>query len=94
MGLQLVDMRRPMRPLSILEYWLDNVMAAVPALAVCGHVDGMVKGYQVLKTEPLEPSEPPLSLFDEPPLTMCVSLINRRAGAQDGGPAALAGRVV
>jgi len=38
-------MARPIRPLSILDFWLDNVMAAIPALAVCGHVDGMVKGY-------------------------------------------------
>ena len=47
MALQLVDLQRPIRPLSILEYWLDNVMNAIPALAVCSHVDGMVKGYQV-----------------------------------------------
>ena len=53
MSLQLCDMRRPIRPLSILEFWLDNVMAAIPALAVCGHIDGTVKGYQVLKTEDL-----------------------------------------
>ena len=53
MSLQLCDMRRPIRPLSILEFWLDNVMAAIPALAVCGHVDGLVKGYQVLKTDDL-----------------------------------------
>ena len=47
MALQLVDLQRPIRPLSILEFWLDNVMAAIPALAVCGHEAGMVKGYQV-----------------------------------------------
>ena len=28
-------------------------MAAIPALAVCGHVDGMVRGYQVLHTDDL-----------------------------------------
>ena len=38
MSLQLCDMRRPIRPLSILEFWLDNVMSAIPALAVCGRV--------------------------------------------------------
>ena len=28
-------------------------MAAIPALAVCGHENGMVKGYQVLRTDEL-----------------------------------------
>ena len=32
MALQLVDLRRPIRPLSILEFWLDNVMAAISLL--------------------------------------------------------------
>ena len=56
MSLQLMsldDMKKPIRPLTILEYWLDNVMAAIPALAVCGHVDGRVKGYHVFKTDDL-----------------------------------------
>ena len=44
---------RPLRPLTILDFWLDNLMANIPALCVCGHVDGAVKGYQVLKTEDL-----------------------------------------
>ena len=63
MALQLVDLSRPIRPLSILDFWLDNVMNAIPALAVCGHVDGMVKGYQVFRTDEL-PHWPGAS-FDE-----------------------------
>ena len=33
MALQLIDLARPIRPLSILEYWLDNVMNAIPVIA-------------------------------------------------------------
>ena len=53
MSLQLCDVSRPLHPLSILNFWLDNVMAAIPATAVCGHVNGVVKGYHILKTEEL-----------------------------------------
>ena len=52
-SLRLCDMARPVTPLAILDFWLDNMLANIPALAVCGHVNGRVKGYQVLQTDDL-----------------------------------------
>lgn len=34
-----------------LEAWLDNVMASVPELAICYHRNGVVQGYELLKTD-------------------------------------------
>lgn len=34
-----------------LEAWLDNVMASVPELAICYHQNGVVQGYELLKTD-------------------------------------------
>lgn len=34
-----------------LEAWLDNVMASVPELAICYHHNGVVQGYELLKTD-------------------------------------------
>ncbi|KAL2231898.1 UNVERIFIED_CONTAM: Erythroid differentiation-related factor 1 [Sesamum indicum] len=38
-------------PLTWLEAWLDNFMASVPELAICYHQDGVVQGYELLKTD-------------------------------------------
>lgn len=40
-----------MTTLACLSTWLDNVVASVPELAVCHHKDGVVRGYDTLKTE-------------------------------------------
>ena len=34
-----------------LEAWLDNMMASVPGLAICFHLNGVVQGYELLKTD-------------------------------------------
>ena len=34
-----------------LDAWLDNVMASVPELAICYHHNGVVQGYELLKTD-------------------------------------------
>ncbi|EOA36808.1 hypothetical protein CARUB_v100083370mg, partial [Capsella rubella] len=34
--------------LSWLKAWLDNVMASVPELAICNHLNGVVQGYELL----------------------------------------------
>lgn len=38
-------------PLMWLDAWLDNVMASIPELAVCYHRNGVVQGYELLKTD-------------------------------------------
>lgn len=42
-----------MSPLMWLDAWLDNMMANVPELAVCYHKQGVVQGYELLKTDDL-----------------------------------------
>ncbi|TKY53470.1 Erythroid differentiation-related factor 1 [Spatholobus suberectus] len=50
-SLHLWDVTRQVTPLTWLEAWLDNVMASVPELAICYHHNGVVQGYELLKTD-------------------------------------------
>ncbi|KAL5558461.1 hypothetical protein UlMin_034672 [Ulmus minor] len=50
-SLHLWDVTREITPLTWLEAWLDNVMASVPELAICYHKNGVVQGYELLKTD-------------------------------------------
>ncbi|XP_039024513.1 uncharacterized protein LOC120157476 isoform X2 [Hibiscus syriacus] len=50
-SLHLWDVTRQVTPLTWLEAWLDNVMASVPELAICYHQNGVVRGYELLKTD-------------------------------------------
>ncbi|KAL3863890.1 hypothetical protein ACJMK2_005617 [Sinanodonta woodiana] len=50
-SLRLRDMRTPINVLTGLDYWLDNLMCNVPELAMCFHLNGFVKKYDVIKTE-------------------------------------------
>ncbi|CAI8602034.1 unnamed protein product [Vicia faba] len=50
-SLHLWDVKRQVTPLTWLEAWLDNVMASVPELAICYHHNGVVQGYELLKTD-------------------------------------------
>ncbi|GAB2271934.1 hypothetical protein Dimus_006762 [Dionaea muscipula] len=50
-SLHLWDVSRPVTPLTWLDAWLDNVMASVPELAICYHQNGVVQGYELLKTD-------------------------------------------
>ncbi|KAK3590013.1 hypothetical protein CHS0354_041036 [Potamilus streckersoni] len=50
-SLRLRDMRTPINVLTGLDYWLDNLMCNVPELAMCFHLNGFVKKYEVIKTE-------------------------------------------
>ncbi|CAJ2673431.1 unnamed protein product [Trifolium pratense] len=50
-SLHLWDVTRQVTPLNWLEAWLDNVMASVPELAICYHHNGVVQGYELLKTD-------------------------------------------
>lgn len=49
-SLHLWDVARQVTPLTWLEAWLDNVMANAPELAICYHQNGVVQGYELLKT--------------------------------------------
>ncbi|MCL7039795.1 hypothetical protein MKW94_025901 [Papaver nudicaule] len=50
-SLHLWDVARQVTPLTWLEAWLDNIMASVPELAICYHQNGVVQGYELLKTD-------------------------------------------
>ncbi|KAK9270762.1 hypothetical protein L1049_026345 [Liquidambar formosana] len=50
-SLHLWDVTRQVTALTWLEAWLDNVMASVPELAICYHENGVVQGYELLKTD-------------------------------------------
>lgn len=50
-SLHLWDVTRQVTALTWLEAWLDNVMASVPELAICYHQNGVVQGYELLKTD-------------------------------------------
>ncbi|KAL0922770.1 hypothetical protein M5K25_006787 [Dendrobium thyrsiflorum] len=50
-SLHLWDVTRQVTPLTWLEAWLDNIMASVPELAICYHQNGVVQGYELLKTD-------------------------------------------
>lgn len=50
-SLRLRDMKNPINVLTGLDYWLDNLMCNVPEVVMCYHLDGIVKKYELLKTE-------------------------------------------
>lgn len=50
-SLHLWDVAKQVTPLTWLEAWLDNVMASVPEMAICYHDNGVVQGYELLKTD-------------------------------------------
>lgn len=50
-SLHLWEVERQVTPLMWLDAWLDNVMASVPELAICYHHNGVVQGYELLKTD-------------------------------------------
>lgn len=46
-------MSKPISVLTGIDYWLDNLMCNVPEVAMCFHIDGFVKKYELVKTEDL-----------------------------------------
>jgi tetratricopeptide (TPR) repeat protein len=60
-SLRLRDLDKQMSPLTTLDYWLDNIMANVPSVAICNHRGGYVQGYQLIKTEDLPSLHPSLT---------------------------------
>ena len=51
-----------------LDYYLDNVMAAVPELALCFHDDGTYRGSKTIKTEDIPTLAPPGRMLFSPEL--------------------------
>ncbi|CAF3779258.1 unnamed protein product, partial [Rotaria sp. Silwood1] len=47
------DMNKPINVLTNMDYWLDNLISNISELAICYHVDGIVKSYEIVKTEQL-----------------------------------------
>lgn len=50
-SLRLRESNKPINVLTGLDYWLDNLMCSVPEVVMCYHLDGIVKRYELLKTE-------------------------------------------
>ncbi|KAJ1525881.1 hypothetical protein ONE63_009073 [Megalurothrips usitatus] len=57
-SLRLCDMAKPISVLTGIDYWLDNLMSNVPEVVMCFHLDGIVKRYELVKTEDLPYSLP------------------------------------
>lgn len=52
-SLRLRDMSKPINVLTGIDYWLDNLMSNVPEVVMCYHLNGIVKKYELVKTEDL-----------------------------------------
>ncbi|CAI5721758.1 unnamed protein product [Hyaloperonospora brassicae] len=49
-SLKLHDMDKELSLCTVLDYYLDNVIANIPELAVCMHSKGLVRGYKLVET--------------------------------------------
>uniref|UniRef100_M4BTK0 EDRF1 N-terminal domain-containing protein n=1 Tax=Hyaloperonospora arabidopsidis (strain Emoy2) TaxID=559515 RepID=M4BTK0_HYAAE len=49
-SLKLHDMDNELSLCTVLDYYLDNVIANIPELAVCMHSKGLVRGYKLVET--------------------------------------------
>uniref|UniRef100_F6UHR3 Erythroid differentiation-related factor 1 n=1 Tax=Ciona intestinalis TaxID=7719 RepID=F6UHR3_CIOIN len=50
-SLRLRDSSKPINVLTGIDYWLDNLICNVPEVVMCFHVNGIVKNYEVIRTE-------------------------------------------
>lgn len=49
-SLKLHDMDKDLSLITVLDYYLDNVIANIPELAICMHSKGLVRGYKLVET--------------------------------------------
>ncbi|KAG7381193.1 hypothetical protein PHYPSEUDO_006318 [Phytophthora pseudosyringae] len=49
-SLKLHDMDKELSLCTVLDYYLDNVIANIPELAICMHSKGLVRGYKLVET--------------------------------------------
>lgn len=75
-SLKLHDMDKELSLCTVLDYYLDNVIANIPELAICMHSKGLVRGYKLVETQQI----PHISgtgrpLFDVQDVSMNASML-------------------
>lgn len=75
-SLKLHDMDRELSLCTVLDYYLDNVIANIPELAICMHSKGLVRGYKLVETRQIPyMSGSGRPLFDVQDVSMNASML-------------------
>ncbi|CAH0488212.1 unnamed protein product [Peronospora farinosa] len=75
-SLKLHDMDKELSLCTVLDYYLDNVIANIPELAICMHSKGLVRGYKLVKTRQIPyMSGSGRPLFDVQDVSMNASML-------------------
>ncbi|KAG1691659.1 hypothetical protein DVH05_005557 [Phytophthora capsici] len=75
-SLKLHDMDQELSLCTVLDYYLDNVIANIPELAICMHSKGLVRGYKLVETRQIPyMSGTGRPLFDVQDVSMNASML-------------------
>ncbi|GMF65503.1 unnamed protein product [Phytophthora lilii] len=75
-SLKLHDMDKELSLATVLDYYLDNVIANIPELAICMHSKGLVRGYKLVETRQIPyMSGTGRPLFDVQDVSMNASML-------------------
>lgn len=75
-SLKLHDMDKELSVCTVLDYYLDNVIANIPELAICMHSKGLVRGYKLVETQQIpHMSGTGRPLFDVQDVSMNASML-------------------
>ncbi|CAI5725663.1 unnamed protein product [Peronospora destructor] len=75
-SLKLHDMDKELSLCTVLDYYLDNVIANIPELAICMHSKGLVRGYKLVETRQIPyMSGSGRPMFDVQDVTMNASML-------------------
>ncbi|KAI9992605.1 hypothetical protein PInf_018048 [Phytophthora infestans] len=75
-SLKLHDMDEELSLCTVLDYYLDNVIANIPELAICMHSKGLVRGYKLVETRQIPyMSGTGRALFDVQDVSMNASML-------------------
>jgi hypothetical protein len=75
-SLRLHDMDQELSLCTVLDYYLDNVIANIPELAICMHSKGLVRGYKLVETRHIPyMSDTGRPLFDVQDVSMNASML-------------------
>ncbi|KAJ8520074.1 hypothetical protein ON010_g18002 [Phytophthora cinnamomi] len=75
-SLKLHDMDKELSLCTVLDYYLDNVIANIPELAICLHSKGLVRGYKLVETRQIPyMSGSGRPLFDVQDVSMNASML-------------------